>query len=372
MPTDTATTEAVPIEPPPIADGRPSWFPRRAGAPTRRWLAGVIVVAALAEVAARIVVGTTSPEIRWYDAATQLRVEMMDERGATDVVFAGTSSAWQAFVPEAFTSATGRRSFNAGLAGAVPVVTGPWLTDEVAPRLDPGLVVWGLTALDLATGYGDDQLAAYDTAVATDDRLLMRVDRAVASVSELVRSRRLLRSVGTVRGDEADERAERWEEAVAVTGPDGERLDFGPPDPDDTAIQRARLADFAIDPDDLRAIRRANATLQDRGVRVVFVELPVPTRFRDLLAPDDTADVSAAVRGLGAQLGVDVIDLRDTFADASFVDDTHLDRTATIAATELVAAALERLDDVTSGRCEPLGLTDPFGFEWAVDVCRNA
>ncbi|MFP5486892.1 MAG: hypothetical protein ACLGHQ_01110, partial [Acidimicrobiia bacterium] len=298
---------------PTVVDGRPAWFPRRRVA---RWLVGVVVAVALAELVARLVVPATSPEIRWYDAATQLRVEMMHEVERADVVFAGTSSAWQAFVPDRFSELTGRTSFNVGLAGAVPVVSGRWLVDEVTPRLGPDTVVWGFTALDFASGYGSEQRTAYERAVATDDRWLARLDRTLANVSELVRSRRLLRSTSTIVGPQADERRRLHDEARADTGDGGVRIDFGPASADDLAVQRSRLADFRIDPDDVDAVREATRSLRADGVRVVFVELPVPTVFRDLLAPRSAADVTATVRSLGVELGVDVVGLRDVFADA--------------------------------------------------------
>lgn len=356
------------VDPVPSSDGRAALFPRSGGL---RWAIGVLVVVVLAELAARLLVPHVVPEIRWYDAATQRRVQLMDDRTEVDVVFAGTSSAWQAFVPARFEAATGDTSFNAGLAGAVPVVTGPWIVDEVAPRLRPDLVVWGFTALDLTTGYGADQWRAYHEAIETKPGTLAELDRAASSVSELVRSRRLFRSVGTLRGEDADRRRDQIDEAVDVTGPDGERLDFGPADPDDAAIQQARLADFAIDPDDLDAIRSAVAALAAEDTTVVFVELPVPTRFREHLSPDQADEVSTTIRALGTELGVDVVDARDAFPDASFVDETHLDRSGTIAATDLLAQALDRLSGVPSGACEPLGTTDRFGFEWPVEVCRN-
>ena len=141
-----------------------------------RWLSIVVAIFVVAELCARLVAAAVPDEIRWYDAAMQLRVEMIDElvddaapgAARVDVVFAGPSSAWQALVPSAFSAADPERrsAFNAGLDGGVPSVTAPWLLDHVVDRVEPDLVVWGLTPLDIATGFGDAPRAAFDDAVA--------------------------------------------------------------------------------------------------------------------------------------------------------------------------------------------------------------
>ncbi len=357
-------------------DGRIQLGARRRG--LSRWLGAFVAIVVLAEIAARVVVPAAVPEIRWIDAGAQLRIEAMDaDDRRAEVVFAGTSSAGQAFVPSVFERVddSGRSSFNASLAGAVPTVMGPWLVDEVVPRLDPDLIVWGLSPLDFSTAYGDDQLVAYRSAVETRGGLLAEVDRRVGSVSQLVESRRILRSPTALFGTDADARDRRFDQARATTGPDGERVDFGVDvGAERRAITRTRLDGFGIDDADVDAIATTIETLQASGVEVVLVELPLPNRFRDQL-PGGDADanvVSSSIRSLGERLGVDVMLMPRALGDRRFVDFTHVESDAAAVVTEWVARGLAELGDASTGSCSPLGLRDDFGFDVAVDLCRNA
>ena len=190
----------------------------------------------------------------------------------------------QAFVPEVFDqySALGQ-SFNVGLNGAVPTVTSPWLADTVIERVDPEVVVWGLSSLDFSASYGEAPLQAWDEAIATRQDPLGRVDTAGRSVSATLRLRRLIRDPENLWGTGSAERATEWQDALDITGPGGERLDFTVDTSNRTAaIMSARLADFAIDLDDVTAIEQTVETLTASGIRVVLVELPIPPSFVSL------------------------------------------------------------------------------------------
>ncbi len=381
MPPDTTVLIDSPTTLPtdrPDDDGRLDLV--RAGAGFLRWVAVVIVVVIVAEIAARGVTSRTVDEIRWYDAAAQQRIGLLDDRGdSVDVAFAGTSAAWQAFVPAEFSRATGRESLNVGLAGAVPTVMGPWLTDEVAPRSSPDIVVWGLTPLDFAPAYGELQEEAYGAAVETADGWLADLDRSVSSVSTLVASRRILRSPSDLFGSGEVQRADDLGRAAAVTGPDGERIDFDiDVGPEGAAIQRSRLAGFEIDSDDVGAITEAIQTLQAEGTTVVLVEVPVPDRFVDQLPqPErDLAAARAAIIEIGDSTASDVILMGDVFGDTNFVDDIHVDADAAALTTRWLAEILgtSTVDALTGGdhRCGVVEVADDIGFVVPVGVCRNA
>ena len=172
-------------------------------------LAGIVLVVVLAELAARVVLTSTPEAIRWYDEAAQLKIEQMDEVERTDVVFAGTSMAWQAFVPSVYDEATGTTSYNAGLNGGTPDVMERWLLEEVVHRLHPTTVVWGLSSLDLAPNYGDRQREVYDNALATRTGLHADAEQAAAGWSDLIANRTALRSCIKVAGAGSDARQER-------------------------------------------------------------------------------------------------------------------------------------------------------------------
>ena len=292
------------------------------------WIAGFVLAVVAAEFVAGAVMETSEPSIRWYDAATEIKVNALDAGDEVDVLFAGTSSAWQGFVPSVWQAEGGGTAYNVGLAGGTPEVMQRWLPEEAEPRARPATVLWGLSSFDVAPEYGQVQQEAYDDAPETREGWLADVERAAASVSTLVRERTVLRSPDQLWGDGYDERVEDRAEAETITADDGERRDFT----EDTyarraAIVRARLRDIRPDPDDLDRIADTVQRLGDRGVEVVLVQLPMPDRFV-ALHPDGAADyaqVAPALAGLADELGVRFLDLTDGFTDDDFVDFTHLD-----------------------------------------------
>jgi len=290
---------------------------------------GLLVAAALAEVSARIAEAAGPAALRWYDTSTQLKVEQMDRLGETDVVFAGTSMVWQGLVPDSFTEADPdrRTAYNAGLAGGVPAVMEPWLLEEVTPRLDPDLVIWGLSSMDFSSSYGDDNLSRFRDALEGRTGTFASVEQTAARYSALVRYRSILRRPTALFGTGKAQIEQDFSEAAAVLGDSGERRDFAvDTGPERSRQVQARLRPYRIDPTDIDAIERTAAALRDRGIDVVFVEMPVPNRYV-ALHPEGASDVARgheAITALGEILDIPVIDLRYGFADSDFVDFTHL------------------------------------------------
>jgi len=298
-----------------------------------------------AEVTARIAEAAGPPALRYYDATTQLKVEQMDRLGGVDVVFAGTSMAWQGLVPEVFTAndAAGRAAYNAALAGGVPVVMEPWLLEEVVPRLHPDLVIWGLSSMDFSAAYGEENLERYRDALEARIGWLAATEQAAADVSALVRYRTILRRPSALMGPGRHQIDHEFSEAAAVLGAGGERLDFVV----DTGPERgrqveARLRNYRIDPADIDAVERTASALRSRGIQVVLVELPFPSRYM-ALHPDGAADTTRAhetIAALADILELPFVDLRYGFRDDDFVDFTHLDRGAAARLTMALAGAL--------------------------------
>ena len=79
-----------------------------------------------------------TPQLLWYDEATQLKVAQMENRGPTTLVVAGTSMAWQGLVPSILLDG---EAYNAGLAGGVPQVMESWLLGPVRTELQQQVVV---------------------------------------------------------------------------------------------------------------------------------------------------------------------------------------------------------------------------------------
>lgn len=336
-----------------------------------KWIAAVLVVLLIAEVAARIVEQTDPAVVSWYDAAAQQRVPMMDDREA-DVAFVGTSMAWQAFVPSTFTAAdpANRSAFNAGLAGAVPVVMEPWILNEVDPRVSPDLVVWGLSSFDFAPNYGDAQKESYESAPETRTGALAATDRFGRSFSALIRMRTLMRRPSKLYGNEATETKDDIAEAARITGADGERLEFEVDKSDLRGrIVTARLKDFAPDQEDANSVVDVANSLTERGVDLVLVDMPVPTIFIDR-HPNEAADydrTGETIELLGRELSVDTMSFVGFFPDENFVDFTHLDEASTHQFTEWFADGLQALESGPEG-CrdhEIVGAPKP------VRLCRN-
>jgi len=306
---------------------------------------GLVVAAALAEVSARIAEAAGPIALRWYDTSTQLKVEQMDRLSGTDIVFAGTSMVWQGLVPDSFTEADPdhRTAYNAGLAGGVPVVMEPWLLEEVTPRLDPDLVIWGLSSMDFSSSYGDDNLSRFRDALEGRTGTLATIEQAAAQYSALVRYRSILRRPTALFGAGKAQIEQDFSEAAAVLGDSGERRDFAvDTGPERSRQVQARLRPYLIDPTDIDAIERTAAALRDRGIDVVFVEMPVPNRYV-ALHPEGAADVARgheAISALGEILRIPVVDLRYGFADSDFADFTHLTQAGAERLTISLALAL--------------------------------
>ncbi len=306
---------------------------------------GLVAVIGLAEATARMAQAAGPPVLRWYDATAQLKVVQMEDLGQADVVFAGTSMAWQGLVPEVFTAADpdGRSAYNAGLAGGVPVVTEPWLLDQVIPRLEPDLVIWGLSSLDLSVSYGADNLERYKDALETRSGWLASVERVSSRASALVGYRSILRDPESLFGAERSRVESDLAGSALILGAGGERRSFEF-DVSDTRRDQvaARVRGFAIDGTDIAAIHRTIAALDDRGIELILVELPAPDRYVDL-HPNDQADlnrVHATIVTIADLTDTRLIDLRHGYTDDDYVDYTHLDESGARALTAELAGRL--------------------------------
>lgn len=325
---------------------------RPAGADTRirpyLAVAGAFVaLLLLGELATRVwVQQTDQQQILWYDASAQLRADYLDQAEVDpDVLFAGTSMAWQGFVPSVFAAEdpAGRSSYNVGLPGGVPQVTERWLTDYVLEAADPELVVWGLASLDFSSSYGATNFESWTSAREPGTGWLDGVDAWASERSALLQWRRVLRDPAAWSGDE---RATDLSEAAETLGPDGERLDFTVDlGAERAAVQRSRLSDAGPDAQDVAAVIRGIEAARRSGAEVVLVQMPMPGRFVDLhpAGAADVARVRQLVTLIGTEMNVPVIDLSDGFDDSQFVDFTHLDAAGAATLTQRLASELAAL-----------------------------
>jgi hypothetical protein len=350
-----------------------------------RFSIGFLLIVLIAEIGARVLMESSTPALRWYDDTAALKIDALDERAESDVVFAGTSMAWQAFVPQIHADATGDVGYNAGLAGGTPEVMDRWLTEEVASRSKPRTVVWGVSSFDLAPNYGEENAEAYDSAAETSQGVLNEIDRALSGVSTLIKERSVLRDPNEIWGEGREKRDADLATAEKYLGVDGERLDFR----EDTGrelrrVTQARLAGFSPDPQDVATIEETVAELQGDGVEVVFVELPVPPRFVELHpeGESDHAEVGATFSQIAERTGSRFLRLSEGYDDDDFVDFTHLDQPGIERFMgEFEEAYSSDRDDAgqvfadssavdveaTPEACETETILDEYGFE--IEVC---
>ena len=327
----------------------------------RMFLVALVAVVAV-EVGAQVLAPALEPvPIDWPNAMTQLKHEQLEllEGSEVDgtnipVTFVGDSAAQQAFLPATFAAIDneGRLSYNAAIPGGVPGVTRPWLLEQVIPRLEPGVVVWGIGLSDLARGYGEAETSAYMSSLGGKDGILAGVERAAAEVSALVDLRPALRDPSLLAGARRDRLLQDVEESESLLGPGGQRLGYQPGPTDLDRVDADRLfGDYEIDPLDVADIADTIGRLQRRGKDVVLVELPTSPQVVELL-PNGQRDVSAfrdALADVAEATSTFVFRAIGPFDESDFVDFVHVSEETAEAITGQVAAALPTLNLTQGG-----------------------
>jgi hypothetical protein len=333
-------------------------------------LAAAVAVLVVAEGAARGLAPYLAEPARYGDDATAVKVAQMDARGpaCTDVVLAGNSMGRDAFDPATFSAADGahRSAYNASLDAASPELLERWVLDQVVPRLEPRTVVLTLASLDLnASGPATlAALEAYDGAERTRSDLVGRLGVEAGSVSDLVAYRTRLRDPAEL-GAALDRLSRRVAAARpspagidGVLGADGQGLSrralrYRGEAGAKLFTRQQLLQGWALDDDQVAAARSLVEQLQDDGIDVVLVVLPVTD---DYVAqhPDGAADFDeflASVRTLAADTGAPLLDLHGDGASERFADTHHLNAAGAEWFSAELAARLDELGVGGSARC---------------------
>jgi hypothetical protein len=168
-------------------------------------LAVAVVVFLAAEGAARVLEPRLGEPVLWGDLETQWKVEQMDHlasEGGADVVFFGSSIVNAGLDPELYAerSPPGTVVYNAALNATSPHLLELWATEIVLPRLQPQLVIIGLSSRELNDN-GISQAEQYGRYVGSIGRAFeidqpnvpQRLDRALSEMSVLMRLRSELR-----------------------------------------------------------------------------------------------------------------------------------------------------------------------------------
>jgi hypothetical protein len=329
-----------------------------------------------AEAGARSIGGRLEDPVEWGDAAQSAKVAQMDalaEHGCVPVVAAGNSMVRDAVVPDVVAGELGGTAvYNAALDAAGPDLVGAWVTDQVAPRLEPATVVVGLASMDLneASPAARAATEAYRAAPGGRPGWWGALDRAARDASALVRHRGELRHPdalwSALGGDRSPGPVLEDGRPVlpGVLGPDGEgrsRVDLEDPGPTGPAARFAAsqlLAGF--DPGRDPAGRVAELLVRVGGGetdrRVVAVLLPTTPGFAELhpggRAQQDAAE-DAVVEG-ARRAGVPLVDLRHLdLPEGSFADTHHLNGTGAAAASRALGRHLGDLGPHECGSAPP-------------------
>lgn len=308
-----------------------------------RFCVALLVTFIALELIARVASSTMAEPLRFYDAETEVKAGQIEELDDVDVLILGSSMPWQGLLPDLFAD-EGLSAYNASLAGGVPPITQSWLEDQnLISELAPETVIWGLSSLDFAPSYGEQNFELYEESLEAAPGFLNDMERFSSRYLTLVSYRSQLRDPSFVFGSGDDGVAASRREAESNVFPLGDRTEYETnTSPELAGVQRSRLTDFEIDQSDSAIVESIVEALIEQGIRVVLVEMPVPSRFVGLhpAGGESYELVKEEIARLGSTTGADVIDAANWFDDSSFVDFTHLDRRSAEVLSGIVASYL--------------------------------
>ena len=307
--------------------------------PMKRMAAGFLAVVLVAELALRLA-GALIPEPRdWYHDIAQAKAEQLTSMDGTelDLLITGTSQTYYAIGPRMIDETLGTTSYNAAIPAGVPPIQERWLLDQVLDRVDTDVVVWGMSVIDLNDGRDLTVLDSYESAHATRPGTLAAAERTLAKGSGLFRYRRQL-----VDPDAWADRT-KLDAIRSVIRDDGQRQ---PSKRTPTAAERRRVSsqvvsDFEVGGIMMASARRTMQQLDDRGIDVVIVWLPVPDRLVELLPHrGDEVRARQKARQLAADFDATFVDVSEGFTNDDFLDYTHLGEEAAVRLTHRLSRQL--------------------------------
>lgn len=322
----------------------------------------------LAEAAAAVVGARLADPQVWADRAQEVKVAQMDslaEAGCVDVVVTGNSMVRDAVVPAELVAALGPvTAYNSALDAATPAMLEPWTIGVVQERLEPGLVVVGLSSFDLNVNSkaGNAALDAFLSSPGGREGLLAEWDREISQRSALVRHRSQLRDPGTLAKAVTDPAptpeplpSEDGRAVIpGVLGPDGEgrsRRQLHDTGPDSAGARFASsqlLADFAMADDPAAEVAELVEAIRSGPGRpsVAVLVLPTTEAFAELHPEgrDQQLAAEAAVVEGARRVDAPLIDLRSVaLPDDSFADTHHLNATGATAVSGEIGSQLPDL-----------------------------
>lgn len=306
-------------------------------------LAGTVAVVLLVELAVRSVTGHLPEPQVWSTPEIQYKVELIDHGGPVDIALVGSSVVDVSIDPEGLDDP----AFNAALGAASIGMIADFTRAVVAPRLDPDIVVIGLTSRELNPNSLEQgqieerfrQAPAVRHVLGTES-VLDRLERSVESVSALVAYRSILRDPENWVGDPP----RQW--GSSVTADSGLYLDFLDEqyrydEGTERRLGEGALRDYLLGGEQLDTLRTLITDLTDDGRHVLLLATPVTEDYVALHPGGgaDHRDFLAALRLLADDTGV-AFATSGVWDRTFFADPLHVNRAGAERLTELLDDAL--------------------------------
>lgn len=322
---------------------------RLAAAPRRgrrarpgRVILGLLLVVLVAEGTVRVAADRLPDPQRWSTPETQYKVAQIAALGEARTVAVGSSVVDVALDPEVL----GPDAYNAALGAASIGMVDTFTREVVLPRLDPDVVVVGLSSRELNQNAPEQRRIEADFLDAPAVRHLLgtesalgAAERVAGDVSQLVRYRSVLRDP-----DNWVDPRPAWD--GTVTGPRGLYLGFLGQHYDGgpavlRRLQRGSLHDYEVGERQVATLRALLAELRSQGRRVLLVTTPVTRDYVDLLPGGAAAHerFTALAEQVASHAGAEFVDA-GVWPDAFMADPLHVNRAGVERFSDLIATAL--------------------------------
>ena len=287
----------------------------------------------------------------WYAPDAQQLIEDMDRLETagivSDVVFTGSSMVQFGIRSSIVEDRLGsvEAAHNAGIPKGYTTVTRRWLLEEVAPRLRPGRVVWGLSSLDFNGGRPTPAIIEYEAARAGAPGFFGWVDRGLWSVSMVARYRDILREPGFLFDLLDDQSTSRPEVDIGDLMEPADWPAVAQTPKTFADLRSSLLADFHIGEGHAADFKVTVEALLAEGIEVVVALLPVSAPYVEA-HPEGAAGYALFTEWLqdeAGSLGVPLFDYSRAIPEGEFLDYNHVGPDGAALLTEMVAADLESL-----------------------------
>lgn len=312
--------------------------------PVRTILVVLVLTFLATELAARVASGSLPEPLVWSTPEMQYKVQQLEERDGSEVALVGSSVIDAGLDP----AQVGGNVYNAALGAGSMRMIADFTRSVVVPRLDPDVVVVGVSARELNafSAAVDEHERNFLAAPAVREALgtetvLDRLDRAMRDVSHLFRHRAALRDPGAWFSDD-----EGWD--GRATGPDGFYLGFldvpyrGGPEVRRNLAERA-VPDFEIGERQLGELRALLTGLRDEDRRVVLTIGPVTRDFVEAF-PGGAADHEhfvSVVTSMADEIGIELV-TTGVWNSSLMADPVHTNAEGATRFSALIAEALRR------------------------------